>query len=328
MKPTAPDLKLVTPPAAAIERLVEDYLDACAARGLSPKTIRFAYGYPLRQVFLPWCMREGITEPSQLTKPVLDRFTTELREQGGKGGALAPHSIATYASTVNLFLGWAQQEGKVEPGVKAQRQKKPKLLMTVLTRQEMLALEKAARNERDKLIVRVLIDTGMRLGELVGLRGTSLVTQKEPNRRTDHYLHVTGKGSRDRLVPIDRDLYERLKKYIADYRPQGTRSDRLFLARKRRPHRDDFQPLTGSGVNQLINTLAQEAGIKKRVYPHLLRHSFATWALTLDVGPLQLAKVLGHSSLTMINDVYSHLAPHDTHAALMRALLREEQEEE
>jgi len=63
-------------------------------------------------------------------------------------------------------------------------------------------------------------------------------------------------------------------------------------------------------------------GIKKRVYPHLFRHSFATWALGQGMNPVQLKDILGHSTLAMITNVYSHLAPEDAYAALMGAMGR------
>jgi len=55
----------------ALEQLLDDYLAACRAKGLSPKTVKLAYGYPLRGVFLPWCARTGIAQPSQLTTRLL-----------------------------------------------------------------------------------------------------------------------------------------------------------------------------------------------------------------------------------------------------------------
>jgi integrase/recombinase XerD len=70
----------------------------------------------------------------------------------------------------------------------------------------------------------------------------------------------------------------------------------------------------------MISTLAKLAGIRKRVYPHLFRHSFATLALSRGMNPVQLKEILGHSSLDMITNVYSHLAPEDAYAALMAVM--------
>jgi integrase/recombinase XerD len=78
----------------------------------------------------------------------------------------------------------------------------PKAILEVLSREEIAAMEDAARTERDKLIIRTLADTGIRVGELVKLRRSDLVTQGR-----QHYLRVRGKGSKERLVPIPR-LYQ------------------------------------------------------------------------------------------------------------------------
>ena len=68
----------------ALARLIEEYLAACRARGLAIRTVREAYRYPLMEVFLPFCADEGIEEPGQVTKRMLDRLTTRLLDEGGK----------------------------------------------------------------------------------------------------------------------------------------------------------------------------------------------------------------------------------------------------
>jgi integrase len=184
----------------------------------------------------------------------------------------------------------------------------------VLSREEIAAMEDAAQTERDKIIVRTLGDTGIRVGELVALRPPDLQVQGR-----NQYLKIRGKGSRERLVPLPPALYRRLRRYADRSRPDDTNSDRLFLALRRSPL-GTFDALTTSGVSQLLHALAVAAGIKKRVHPHLLRHSFATWALTRGMNPLTLAQILGHSSLVMIQNVYAHLTPADAYDALLKVL--------
>jgi integrase len=120
-------------------------------------------------------------------------------------------------------------------------------------------------------------------------------------------------------VPLPPSVYRRLRHYADRSRPSETLADRLFLALRRSPV-GTYDPLTSSGVSQLLRTLAVSAGITKRVHPHLLRHSFATWALTRGMNPLTLAQILGHSSLVMIHKVYAHLSPSDTYDALIKVL--------
>jgi len=88
----------------------------------------------------------------------------------------------------------------------------------------------------------------------------------------------------------------------------------------RRGRGGTYDPLTPSGVGQLLRSLAYRAGLTKRVHPHLLRHSFATEALRRGMNPIQLAQILGHSGLRMIESVYSHLNTTDAYDAMMRML--------
>ena len=303
---------LARPAALAISRLVEDYLADARARGLSPATLSQSYGYPLRSVLVPWCEANGIASLPELDGRALNRLSTELLDTGGKRGQLSKHSVHTYMRAVNRFLTWAETEGEAG-AAKAQLPKLPRQLVDVLDRDELERMEDAAKTERDKLILRLLADTGIRVGELVNLRTADLM-----ERDRNHFIRVRGKGSRERLVPIPR-LYRRLLRYAERGRPEDTSTDRLFIALRRRPG-GDYEALTTSGVDQLIRNLAKTAGIRRRVYPHLLRHSYATWALTRGMNPIQLAQILGHSSLAMIQNVYSHLSPSDAYEAMVRAL--------
>ena len=88
--------------------------------------------------------------------------------------------------------------------------------------------------------------------------------------------------------------------------------------RLRRSPDGDYEPITPSGVGQLFHVLGRKVGV--RAYPHLLRHSFATFALQQGMNPITLAQILGHESLVMIQRVYSHLSPMDTYEALLKAL--------
>ncbi len=133
--------------------LVEDYLASCKARGLSPNTLQNSYGYPLRKVLLPFCERQGIREPAQLTSRALDRLAGELMDDGGSRGQLSRHSVHAYIRAMNHFFAWAQREG--EPiQAKAQLPRLPKAVLEVLSREEIQAMEDRAKTERDKLIVR------------------------------------------------------------------------------------------------------------------------------------------------------------------------------
>lgn len=132
---------------------------------------------------------------------------------------------------------------------------------------------------------------------------------------------MRGKGSKERLVPLSPPLLRRLERYRRA-RPTDARSQRVFLAARRDAH-GEYAPLTTSGVLQLLRNAADRAGITRRVNPHLFRHSFATEALRRGMNPVQLAKLLGHSGLRMIEQVYAHLNAADGYEAVMRMLTNE-----
>jgi len=221
------------------------------------------------------------------------------------------------------MLVWARDpESGVEDEVPDGKVRLPKLgrpVKDILSREEIERLEDTARTERDKLIIRVFGDTGLRVGELVRLRTEDLVTRQRKN-----FLHVRGKADLDRLVPIiEPALWRRLQRFVRG-RPADDTSDRLFLGLKRRAGHEELLHLTESGVQQMIRLSAREAGVKKRVHPHLFRYSAATWMRTKGLDPLTIARVMGWTSLRMLQRLYDQASPTDDFDA-MASRLRTEQ---
>lgn len=186
---------------------------------------------------MAWCDSQGLTD--QLDQCALDRWTVHLRQDGGVKGPLRPTTVHGYGRAVIAFLAWLRAEG-----VHAGKAKLPQLhrqVLDVLSPEEMRRLEDAAESERDKLIVRLLADTGVRVGELVKLRVGDLV---EHGR--DRFLKIEGKGGRDRLVPIAPRVWQRLDRYLRRTRPDAA-SDRMWVG-LRRGQSGGHEPLTASGV--------------------------------------------------------------------------------
>jgi integrase/recombinase XerD len=309
------------PPATAMARLVEDFIDYHRGMGHSIRTTRDAYGYPLRTLFVPWCADQGVDRPSDLTDRHLNRLSGTLLETGHpyalRPKPLAKASVHAYMRAINSFLAWARKEGeKVE--AKAPLPKLTRPVIDVLSRTEIQAMEDAADNERDKLIVRVLADTGIRLSELLGLRTSDLVEAGDRHA----FLKIRGKGDKERLVPLSPALARRLRRF-ADKTRKDANTERIFISHRRRPNSGEFRPITPSGLNQLIHILADTAGITKRVHPHLFRHSFATHMLRKGMNPLILQQTLGHADLTMITRTYSHLDQDDAYEATLKTLLED-----
>jgi integrase len=302
-----------------LDALVDDYLNECRARGLRTKTVQRSYAWPLRQLFLPWCASEGVSQAGELTRGLVNRWTVSLHETGGPRGPLRPASVLVYVVTVNRWLRWVHMQGETDKELRAQLPRLPKRVIEILTPAEVDRMIDTARTGRDKLLVRCLWQTGCRASELLHLRLDDLVEQGRHRflRLLAPDLGGGAKGGRERLVPIPR-LYPDLRRYVDRERPESY-SDRLWLSLRRTPS-GEYVPLELGGLEQLIRQLAQDAGIRKRVHPHLFRHSAVTHWLRKGMNPLQVANIVGHSSLKMIQAVYAHLDSADAYEALSRVL--------
>lgn len=166
-------------------------------------------------------------------------------------------------------------------------------------------------SERDQLIIRVFGDCGLRLEELTGLGAADVVR----SGRQAH-LRVLGKRNRVRDVPVPPQLMRRLDRLIAS-RPAERTSDHIFLAS--RGPRGDYEALTVGGVYQVVKDAAARVRLPKRIYPHLLRHSWMTEMLRHGMNPIQLSLIAG-ASPEVIASHYTHLTKDDAYDAMIRVL--------
>ncbi len=148
---------------------------------------------------------------------------------------------------------------------------------------------------RDRAILELLYGSGLRVSELVSLR----LEQIDWN---DRFLRVTGKGGKTRLVPLGSAACESLRAYVARARPLllgKKRSASVFLSRR-------GSGLTRERVRQILIERAEAAGVRERVFPHLLRHSFATHLLENGADLRVIQELLGHADLTT-TQIYTHV---------------------
>jgi integrase/recombinase XerD len=302
---------LDAPASSPLERLVDDYLNHCQARGLAPRTLDNSYGYALRVVFLPWCAADGIADVGKLDGRAVDRFTSSLLRRERKGRPISKHTVHSYVRPVRQMLTWASRMGE-DVRAKPQLPRCTKPIRDVLSRDEIDAMEKAVVNERDKLVVRILGDCGLRLWELTQLTPADIVR----SGRQAH-LRVLGKGGRMRDVPLPPQLLRRLERHI-EGRTLDRSSDRLWLS-FRRGSTGRYDPLSSSGVYQVVKDAVSRARITKRVHPHLLRHSWMTEMLRNGMSPIQLSIIAG-ASVQVISEHYTHLTKDDAYDAMMRVL--------
>jgi integrase/recombinase XerD len=148
---------------------------------------------------------------------------------------------------------------------------------------------------RDRALLEVLYASGLRAGEVVSLRLESVL-------REEKLLRVIGKGNRERLVPIGDKAIAALDAWLTRGRPQlikpGTGGE-VFLG-------EHGRRLTTTRVWQIVRGVAKLAGLQKPIWPHLLRHSFATHLLTHGADLRAIQEMLGHASVAT-TEVYTHV---------------------
>ena len=315
-----PKLKIVSSQGGELAQLVDDWLADGRARGWTPAS-QDAARDRVQKLFLPWLIERGITTSAQLDQEVVNAYSRYLLEEHRtpKGTPLSRESVRSYMRHVRVFAKWSQERGSLE-GFKVPMPPAPKRVLDVLTRQEMRAIEAHALSERDQLVIALLSETGMRLGELLKLRPQDL--KRQGNER---YLHVRGKGNRERLVAIGPKLFVRLEKYSKRPQLDEASTSALFTADRRTD--GHYSPLSARGVQQLVRYAARRAGIREgKVNPHLFRHSFATYRLNNGYPIKHLQDDLGHADLSMLTKVYSHVTASDRYKSML-ALMRKEEDE-
>ncbi|OYT28974.1 MAG: hypothetical protein B6U95_03065 [Thermofilum sp. ex4484_82] len=186
---------------------------------------------------------------------------------------------------LKTFYRFLVDNGYVDENVvdKVDRPKLPKRLPTALTREEVEKLLEAAEKDRDKLIVMALYSTGVRVSELCNLKWDDIDLNSGEVR-------VRGKGNKERIVLMDAETLNLLKKY----REKNNSSEKVF-------------PVSPRTVQRIIKKLAEKAGIRKKCTPHTLRHSLATHLLERGVDIRIIQELLGHSSLST-TQIYTHVS--------------------
>jgi integrase/recombinase XerD len=312
-----PSTRALRPAHEPIADEVEQFLDERRAirrpKPLRPATLA-QLGFNLRP-FAEWCRAEHITTAADVDDKVMDRFANYLESRASlkdKTKKLSAASQRTYLRNVRTFLNWAgTPRGDFRMPAESSE---PKWADRLLSREEIDKMIKTAVSTRDKLIIRILADTGIRLGELLSLTGNDLLT----DRRSGGYaLRVRGKVGQ-RTIGIPQSLYKRLRNFADD---RDDDDAPLFMGSRRRAN-GNFEPLTGSGLQQMISHVAEEAGIataERPVHPHLFRHSLASHLLKQNAPPLVVKGILGHKSLAML-DVYGHTDESD-HADILTRIL-------
>ena len=231
------------------------------------------------------------------------RYVQHLTNQGK-----SPATISRTIASLKSFYRFCVDSGLLaeNPVHNIPQPKAEKKLPQILTGREVeLLLEQPkcvdVKGYRDRAMLELLYATGMRVSETVKLLLKKVDLKRE-------YVIARGKGAKERMIPLGRKAIQYLEHYISFVRPQLLHADdnkaaaaveELFVT-------DWGGPMTRQRVNELINEYAKSAGIKKRVTPHMLRHSFATHLLNNGTDLRVVQELLGHADIST-TQIYTHV---------------------
>jgi integrase/recombinase XerD len=231
------------------------------------------------------------------TTEEIESYLADLRAAGRSGSTLARRLAALRSFFRHQTLIGAREDN---PAAAIAAPRRTRSLPRTLSPGEVERLIEAAagttpRAFRDGALVELLYGAGLRVSEAVGLERAAVDLD-------ERLVRCTGKGGKERVVPIGRRAAEALRRYLARGRP--------FLDRRHRPElflNSRGGGLTRAGAFLILRTLAQRAGLEpSRVHPHLLRHSFATHLLDGGADLRSVQEMLGHADLAT-TELYTHV---------------------
>jgi len=262
-------------------------------RGLADNTIQ-SYSRDLIR-FFRFLESRGLP-PHHVTQDDMMDYMSTL------SGVLSAGSSARNLSALKMFFRFLVSDGKIEsnPARLLNAPKPPLRLPNVLGPHEVESLLSqpdisAHRGQRDRAMLELLYATGLRVSGLIGLRVSNINLEAG-------YVVTVGKGSKERLVPMGTKAREALKDYLADGRLRILKkksSPYLFLNLRGRP-------MTRQGFWKIIKQYGLVAGIKKKITPHSLRHSFASHLLECGADLRSVQIMLGHADIST-TQIYTHV---------------------
>ncbi len=267
--------------------------------GLSPATLE-AYRHDLEQLRKE-LVAESITCCSAVTPTILAAHIRQLHRERG----LQPSSVARHLSTIRMLFRFLQASKRIEsdPARLLETPTRWKKLPDVLSQKKMKQLVEVANPkfgrlwQRDRALVELMYAGGMRASEVAGINPDDF-------KETLGVVMVTGKGNKQRLVPVGKPAIEAINQYSNELRPtllrfeDGRDEGRLLLSNTGRP-------LERVAIWQIIRKLAKNANLGD-VHPHTLRHSFATHMLAGGADLRVVQELLGHSDIGT-TQVYTHI---------------------
>jgi len=258
-------------------------------RGLSINTL-LSYKRDLEQ-FQRWLDNNGL---DKVNSSIVGKYLASLKEKN-----LSPSSIARKLSSIKMFYRFLLTEGIINenPAQEISSPRQGRKIPTYLSLKEVKELLEAPSTSsllgiRDKAILECLYATGMRISELVNLN-------TEDIDLNTGWVKVQGKGSRERMIPLTGEAIKWIKEYLEKRDTNNKKSSPLFCNRYGRRLSRQF-------CWKIVKKYAQKAGIKKKISPHTLRHSFATHLLSGEADLRSVQELLGHVNIST-TQIYTHI---------------------
>ena len=281
----------------ATSSLIERFLDALwMERGLSDNTLS-AYRNDLTQYAL-WLQLHNSPDPLSVERAQLNAYMALRSEQ-----QRSPRSNARLLSSLRRFYAWCRRERLIDadPTRLLSAPKLGRPLPDTLSEADVEKLLEAPVTHtilglRDRTMLELLYATGLRVSELVTLQ------ERQVNLRQG-VVRVTGKGQKERLVPMGEVAIDWLRRYLNEARPQlaaGNMNEALFLTQRK-------CGMTRQAFWYLIKRYAHQVGIQTHLSPHTLRHAFATHLLNHGADLRAVQMLLGHSNIST-TQIYTHVA--------------------
>ncbi len=248
--------------------------------------------------FADWCSKNReITAPGDVTLALISDYLATRKRKG-----LAASSIKLVVVALKIFFRFLLAKGAVarDPteALSLPRIERylPETLNELQVQQLIESINTAQpRGLRDRAVIELLYASGLRISELANARLENLNLE-------ERILRVTGKGNKTRLVPIGRKACEAMASYLSTERPALVRpksGSEIFLSAR-------GTKLTTARLWQIVKERARHSGLEANIYPHLLRHSFATHLLGNGADLRIIQEMLGHADIST-TQVYTHV---------------------
>jgi integrase/recombinase XerD len=248
--------------------------------------------------FAHWCkVKHKIDNPRQITLSILSEYLAD-RKRNGLSAASIKLTVVALKIFFRFLVSTAGLDKNPAEALALPRIERylPETLNELQIEQLLDSIDtKVPLGLRDRAIIELLYASGLRISELANARLENFNSE-------ERILRVTGKGKKTRLVPVGRKACEALSSYLSTERPKlvkrGTGSEIFLSARGTK--------LTTARLWQIVKRIAQRSGLAANVYPHLLRHSFATHLLSNGADLRIIQEMLGHADIAT-TQVYTHV---------------------